>query len=401
MNNSLKILDILTNKNLVDEFLRKEVLESKIENPEVKLAVLFRRYYGTFTLIDKENLEPEQIIKKIIYFQRQKRFGEDKYWSIWREDGFFFGFIEGFFHAQEGKNQLCKIKGKPIRDDFLIPNFRKTDIMKKYKIENQIDYFKNPDVFVFRFETLEEFRVFLRVNKIERMVGKLANTKRGMHFNIYDSVNRVAKSEDLKQIFAEGVMNEAGEIDRYLFESKTRITKNGIHAILGSFMGYGPKLVKMVMNLVFDIPIIAVDRRILRSAVMLSMVNLKEDYVARIKSKFEIEHSEMEKIAHKISSLSEKYALGKAEDRLNQTFLHSPFLSEADYLLFMYNGGAGWNFHENMKKLDAKGEMCRLGKCCYDDTGVCRLRRKVEYQEHSSSPSSVQILRSSAGPSLG
>ena len=386
MNKTLRIFEILTKPNLLEEVLKEEILESDFEQHEVKLAVLFRRYYGNYSLsTEEEELPLEAMIQKIVKTKRKERFEKDKYWSIWKEDGLFFGFMEGFFHAQEGKNQLCKIRGKKIDNDFLIDKTRQWNLKNEFGIESQSDYFKSPDIFAFRFQTLEEFRVFLRIHKIERMVPKSIDVPKGMHLNIYQSAIAISKDTKLKKIFREGLVNsENGEIDKSFFDISAKLTKTGLYTILSSFRGYGPKISKMVMNLVFDVPIIAVDRRVLRSAIMLSLVELKDEYYEKIKNKFEMQSAGKKELADKISAISDLYALSNTETVLNEMFANSAFLSEADYLLFMYNGGDGWNFHEDVKKLDAAGEMCRLGKCCFDETGACLLRRKVEYAENKS-----------------
>ena len=394
MNNSLKVLEVLTNPNLDEEFLKASVLQSD-EHFNQKLAVLFRRYYGVYTLNKKEaTIEPDVMIKKIVQHKREKRFEEDKYWSIWKEEGHFFGFIEGFFHAQEGKNQLCKVRGRKLNEDFLLTKSRQSELKLKFGIENQVQYFKNPDVFAFRFRTLEEFRVFLRINKIERMVGRREGMVKGMHYNIYEAGIAVAKDEALKQIFKEGVLNkETGEIEKKFFDSELKLTKNGLYAVLASFKGYGPKIAKMVLNLVFDVPIVAVDRRVLRSALALKLVALQPAYFTKIKFRHGMEGASEKELIDKISSLSEKYALEKTEEVLNVSFSNSAFLSEADYLLFMYNGGDGWNFKEDIKKLEEKSPVCRVGKCCFDEAGVCLLRRKFEYKEYTGEEAKVAVLR--------
>jgi hypothetical protein len=373
MNNLLKILEILTNPNLNEEDLRVNILK-KEDNLDVKLAVLFRRFYGVFKLEDEFSTQPLEIISKIVQFKRRERFEKNKYWSIWKEEGFFFGFVEGFFHAQEGKNQLCKIRGQTIEEDILLTSNRKSEIKKKFGNISQLDYFKNPDIFVFRFRSLEEFRVFLRVNKIERMVGKREGMQKGMHFNIYVAICEIAKDEFLKEVFKNGVLNkDTGKIDAKFFDSKNCITKNGLYAILSSFKGYGPKISKMVMNLVFEVGIVAVDRRVLRSALVLKMVQLKEDYLEKIAKKFNLQN--FDDIAYKTSSLSEKYALKTTEDILNRELYSSPFLLEADFLLFTYNGGEGWNF--NKESFD--DDVCKVGRCLLDEEGVCKLRKKFQY----------------------
>lgn len=394
LNETLQILDILTNKNLLEEGLKIEYLENANVSPNIKLAILFRRYYGIYFIQDDEAWEtPENLIRNIVTHKRKERFKKDKYWSIWKEEGYFFGFIEGFFHAQEGKNQLCKIRGRSISEDFLLPRFRQEILSHKFKIENQIDYFKTPAVFIERFETLEEFRLFLRVNKINRMVAKHANTNKGMHLNIYSSIKRIASDEALIEIFNEGVTNETAlQIEKTLFQRNSPLTKKGLYAILSSFRGYGPKIAKMVMNLVFDIGIIAVDRRVLRSSIMLSLYELSPHYINKIVKKYNIQEDNKKEIAHKISSLSEKYSLLKTEEALNDIFQTSPFLSEADYLLFMYNGGEGWNFNFEAQELHGKGDMCRVGKCCFDKDGICLLRKKVQYKEYAEK-SIVKVLR--------
>jgi hypothetical protein len=395
MNNSLKILEILTNPNLKDDFLHKSVLEDKEEHYDLKLATLFRRYYGAYILKEEEStIEPNKMIEKIVKTKREKRFTEDKYWSIWKEDGYFLGFVEGFFHAQEGKNQLCKIKGRTLEEDFLLTTARIYDLRQKYNIKYQIDYFKNPDIFVSRFQNLEEFRVFLRINKIERMVGRKEGMVKGMHYNIYTAIYEISKDEALKEIFKKGVLNkETGEIDKKFFNSEIPLTKNGLFAILSSFNGYGAKISKMVMNLVFDVKIVAVDRRVLRSAIILNLVLLSDFYLNKVKMRFKLEGANLKEVADRVSSLSEKYALTRTEEELNEKFENSPFLSEADFLLFMYNGGDGWNILEELAKIDSQQEICRVGKCCFDETGVCRLRRKFEYKEHSKEPSKISVLR--------
>jgi hypothetical protein len=373
MNNLLKILEILTNPHLKEDDLQKNIL-AKEEHFDVKLAVLFRRFYGVFKMEEGECLEPIKIIEKAVLQKRLERFTQNKYWSIWKEEGYFLGFVEGFFHAQEGKNQLCKIRGQNLEDDLLLTPLRKSELKKKFGDISQIDYFKNPDIFVFRFRTLEEFRVFLRVNKIERMVGKKEGMQKGMHYNIYTAICEIAKDEFLKEIFKNGVINkETGKIDTKFFDSKNPITKNGLFAILASFKGYGPKISKMVMNLVFDVWLVAVDRRVLRSSLTLKMVDLGNDYITKISTKFDLKNPK--EIADKIASLSEKYALKKAEEVLNKELSNSPFLSEVDFLLFMYNGGDGWN----LPPKPLEDEVCGVGRCLRDENGICKLRKKVSY----------------------
>lgn len=390
MNKDLKVLDILTNKNFIEDILKKHYLEEEHEDCELKLAVLFRRYYGVYNEdFNEKLLPPSQIIKNIIQFKRLERFTQNKYWSIWREEGLFFGFIEGFFHAQEGKNQLCKIKGRKIEEDFLLPNFRKLEIKKKFKIVDQIDYFKSPESFVFRFQDLEEFRIYLRVNKIDRMVARRENILKGMHFNIYKSVLEISKNEDLKQIFEGGLINpETGKIDKKFFDSEVALTQNGLYAVLSSFMGYGPKIAKMVMNLVFDVPIIAVDRRVLRSALMLSMFNLNAFYYDKIISKFNMQNCNKKQLIDKVSSLSERSILMKAENKLNTMFKNSYFLAEVDYLLFTYNGGEGWNLEYSKEE-----NLCRVGRCCFDEFGTCMLRKKVEFKDNAEEKTTIKTFR--------
>ena len=395
MNNYLKILDIITNPNLNEEFLKQNILEKSEEEGDLKLAVLFRRYYGIYELIEKEEqIHPKDMITKIVQHKREARFKDDKYWSIWKEGGYFFGFVEGFFHAQEGKNQLCKIVGRSLEEDFLLTQTRKNELKRKFGVEFQIEYFKNPDIFAFRFKNLEEFRVFLRINKIERMVGRKEGMQKGMHFNIYTAIIEIAGDEALKEIFKNGVINpETGQIDKKFFDSNLPLTKNGLFAVLSSFKGYGAKISKMVMNLVFDVKIIAVDRRVLRSALLLDLVKLTNAYTEKVKTKFDFKDEQKKQIIDKISSLSEKYALSKAEEVLNESFANSHFLSEADFLLFMYNGGDNWNFKQQIEELDKKEDICRVGKCCFDETGVCKLRRKFEYKEYGEEKSQISVLR--------
>ena len=394
-NSSFQVLDIISNPNLNEDFLKQTILEKEDQDPELKLAVLFRRYYGVYPLNEnEENLEPSKLISHIVKYKRRKKFTEDRYWSIWKEEGYFFGFVEGFFHAQEGKNQLCKIRGRRLDEDFLLTPTRRNNITRKFNIINQIDYFKNPDIFVYRFQTLEEFRVFLRINKIERMVGRREGMQKGMHYNIYTAICEIAKDEALKEIFKNGVIDEeTGKINNKFFDSNMPLTSNGLFSILSSFKGYGAKISKMVMNLVFDIKIVAVDRRVLRSSIILNLVNLSNTYISKVQNKFNLSNNKKE-IADKISALSEKYALSKTEEVLNTNLANSYFLSEADFLLFMYNGGDGWNFKDEMIKLDEKEEICRVGRCCFDEKGVCKLRRKFEYKEYDESEASqVSVLR--------
>lgn len=384
MNNSLKILDILTNKNLDEAFLRQTILENKTEDFSLKLAVLFRRYYGVYVLSEEEEIEePEKIIKKIVSIKRTERFTQNKYWSIWKEEGRFFGFMEGFFHAQEGKNQLCKIRGRTIEDDFLITKHKQRHLKQTFQINNQIDYFKHPEVFAERFETQEDLRVFLRINKIQRMVARRENAK-GMHHNIFLAGSEIAKDYNLKNLFKHGIHNEVK-----FFESTNKLDPEGLKLILSSFSGYGPKITKMVMNLVFDVFIVAVDRRVLKSAILLNLVQLAPAYINKIKEKFNLQNANEKEVADKISSLSEKYPLTKTEKELNFMLAGSYFISEADYLLFMYNGGDNWNFEKTIKE----DEICGVGKCCFDENGICKLRKKLEYEDNSDNPSSVSVLR--------
>lgn len=386
MNNSLKILDIITNKNLDEDYLKLSILQNPAEHFAPKIAVLFRRYYGLYNLTTEDENEnnPDILIKKIVKHKREKRFTENKYWSIWKEEGRFFGFIEGFFHAQEGKNQLCKIVGRKIDEDFLILKHEQRNLKETFNIENQIDYFKYPEVFAERFKTQEDLRVFLRINKIQRMVARRENAK-GMHYNIFSAAIEIAKDYNLKNIFKHGING-----DVKFFESKNKLEAEGLRLILSSFSGYGPKITKMVMNLVFDVPIVAVDRRVLKSAILLNLVQLNNVYIEKIKTKYGLENANFKQVTDKISSLSEKYPLTKTEEELNIMFHSSPFVSEADYLLFMYNGGDNWNFAEE------ESDVCKVGKCMFDEKGICKLRKKVEYEESFEMPSQVAVLRYNA-----
>ena len=224
--------------------------------------------------------------------------------------------------------------------------------------------------------------MFLRINKIQRMVARTENTK-GMHHNIFMAGTEIAKDYNLKNLFKHGVHS-----DIRFFESKNKLDAEGLKLILSSFSGYGPKIAKMVMNLVFDVSIVAVDRRVLKSAICLNLVQLAPAYIQKVKEKHLLHNASFKEVADKISSLSESYALKKTEEELNLMFSHSHFISEADYLLFIYNGGDNWNFNT-----EEKGEeICRVGKCCFDKDGVCKLRKKVEYAEHEA-PSQVAVLR--------
>jgi hypothetical protein len=390
MNNYLQILNILTNINCNEDQLRQIIFDDDAqEEHELKFAILFRRYYGVYKMTTEEEIiNPKEMIIKIVQFKRDERFAKNKYWSIWKENGYFFGFIEGFFHAQEGKNQLCKILGRKIEEDFLLNNLRRKEIQKKFNITDQIDYFKNPDIFVFRFKNLEEFRVFLRINKIQRMVAKKEGTQKGMHFNIYNAVLEISQDESLKAIFQDGILNKkTGELEKQFFESDTFLTTNGLLAILSSFKGYGAKISKMVMNLVFDIKIIAVDRRVLKSSITLNLIDLS-NYIQKIKNKFQLHNNNKKEIATKISSISDQSILNEADKMLNIKFSKSLFLSEIDFLLFMYNGGDNWNISQETKK-----EICEVGNCLLDEFGVCKLRKKIEYQEYKGENSEIEVFR--------
>ncbi len=190
---------------------------------------------------------------------RNHRFAGDNYWKIWKEYGEFFGFIEGFFHVMDGTNQLYKIPEKE-RQIFqssgnLLKNFQNCAQLLEYFLENGIK----------RLASIHANRIFLASSRIEN-----------------DFHGCVPKD----------------------FET------------LLTFDGYGRKIANMVMNFVFDIPRIAIDVRVFRSAVNLELVPAS--------------FADMGKFP--------KYRL-LAEEILHQKFAKSIFLIEMDYLLFSHGEG--------------------------------------------------------------
>lgn len=189
---------------------------------------------------------------------RKNRFLSNEYWAIWKKYGKFFGFIEGFFHKLDGTNQLYKI---PDSEKFLFQSPR-----------NLIDNFAS-DI---------ELAMYFQKHNIKRMV----------------NVN------------AKNIL----EASKQLYELNDIHTPDSLESLM-QYNGYGRKIANMIMNVVFDIPRIAVDVRVFRAALNLGL----------LPNKFINQHKK------------DKIKL-QAENILHKTFENSKFLIEMDYLLFEEGG---------------------------------------------------------------
>jgi hypothetical protein len=203
--------------------------------------------------LTQSNITPQNVLNF-----RKARFINDEYWAIWKKYGEFFGFLEGFFHKTDGTNQLYKI---PENEKFL---------------------FQFPQNIVDNFKSDKDLALYLQKHNIKRMVNENARNLILASTELYEA-NTILKPKNLEELM--------------------------------KYRGYGRKIANMVMNVVFDIPRIAVDVRVFRAGVNLGLLP-KEFLNQHNKDKFKI----------------------KAEMILNEMFKDSKFLIEMDYLLFQEGG---------------------------------------------------------------
>ncbi len=205
-------------------------------------------------------IDKNEISLNDVLVARNNRFQTDPYWKIWKQYGEFFGFVEGFFHKLDGTNQLYKIP------------------------ESERQIFTSPSLILSNFSSGDDLAKYLKSNKILRMVNQSAK-------NIYTA----------SQILL----------------PQNKIPKPNSIDDLMKFSGYGRKIANMTMNLVFDIPRIAIDVRVFRAAITLGLLP--------------------ESLSQNLKSDKNKLL---AENILHQTFQNSIFLIEMDYLLFCEGGKA-------------------------------------------------------------
>ena len=196
--------------------------------PHAIAEQLFRKHYAY----------PQQIeiTETMVWEARRYRFEQNTYWSIWKSYGVFFAFVVGFFHRQDGTNQLYKI-----------PDEDKT-------------IFQSPKKLRSAFDSEKDFAQYLSSYNIKRMVNQNAA-------HILAACDRI-------------IDNYNGCVPQTLEE-------------LLQFRGYGRKIANMFLNVAFDKPRIAVDIRVFRAAVRLGLLsnNFTERSSLSDADKLQIENS--------------------------------------------------------------------------------------------------------------
>ncbi|MFT4968168.1 MAG: endonuclease III [Candidatus Deianiraeaceae bacterium] len=166
---------------------------------------------------------------------RSERFANDEYWAIWRQYGNVVGFIEAFFHKQNGFNMLPRI-------------------FSKYP--DEIPTFQNCEEFLKRFKDDKVLVVLFEDCGITRMRHTIAET-------IWNAVFKL--------------QNEYGGV---VPQKRWQLL---------NFNGFGRKIANMLMNLTFDLPEIGIDVRVFRAACNLGFIPFSPKQFASDSIKFEAE----------------------------------------------------------------------------------------------------------------
>lgn len=210
---------------------------------ESVMSDLFCKYYHFCGAVTKE----------VVLQKRSARFELDPYWKIWKEYGKCFAFLEGFFHKQNGQNQLDKIP------------------------ESDKMFFTDPAILLRTFETSDKLAIYFQRHGIRRMVNVISE-------EIILACNKLVAE----------------------FNNNVPRTR---HELM-MFSGYGRKIANMLLNCAFDQPTIAIDVRVYRSALALGL--LPKEFIGRFSSdsfKFEAELILEETLRHSDFLIEADYLL--------------------------------------------------------------------------------------------